>query len=120
MVEAAGPSMMEFGLMPENRLPEEKPAFEKGKDYINLQLDNLKASGSFDKWKESFDRGVLNITTESTLKILEVQEILNQTPIGAQIDSIDDVLGIALIFGAVPALNALYKFSKNIMRKAAA
>lgn len=121
MVEAVGQNFGDLGLSGDGmtfsneKEPEQGSAMEKGRKFLDDQLSELKSSGDFDKWVGIFKAKTLSLATNATVKWVDISETLSKTPIGANIDDIGDVLGIALIFCALPAWNEAVKLGKQII-----
>lgn len=127
MVEASPSDFASMGLGPDgmsfsSEKNEMSPAVERGREFLNDQLQELRSSEKYQSWLNTFNMHALNLKTEAAFAWVNIQETLNRTPVGANIDSIDDVIGLAICFSALPAWEKIKKIGRQYLesRKEAA
>jgi len=129
MVEATAGDLASMGMGSDgNFLPkveksaEELSPMERGRKYLDEQLAEFKDSDQLGEWRESFKKYAFGKMTDATMFLVDVQEGLSKTPVGANIDSLDDLVSIGIIFGICPAYNFVKKQGQKFLenRKEAA
>lgn len=121
MVEAVGQNFGDLGLSPDGmsfgrEQGESEPisAIDRGRKFLNEQLEGLKQLGPSETWKEAFAAQTKQLASEAGFVAVDVANKFMSSPFMSDpIDSLPDVYNAVIVFVGLPLAMKAVGFIKE-------